>query len=426
MWCRLSDDDVQFTVIPDKGSQVWSNLKLDNVFENYTIQSAAERNIINLEIPIHALQRALKSALGATSVQLRLTKKDNVPMLSLTIVSNSITSGSAVVAPSSTARISDEYGDFDLAEDIEGFGDASVTTSRERETIIVQDVPVKVLAAATVAHLHEPATPPSDVNIFLPSLGQVKSVSERFTKLALATSRNSSSNAAPRLELSANMHGSFKIAITTEALSISSKWTGLTHPELEPSGFEDGSQGVRDDPSTKKRELGGPNGEDPAGWTAVRVDAKDWSRVLSVGRLNSRVIATFIPDHGLVLYVYLPNDDDPEEESVLTVCCMLLLDRAVLTCSSTTSAPSALKRLEFVRSHKHKSLRRSTPPLQPDKRHCQVSKICQGSPHNKFKAPAFPSSVSATPGITQPENSSFLISVNILPLIVVSSVPSKH
>jgi HUS1 checkpoint protein len=306
--------------MPDKGSQVWSNLKIDTVFDSYIIQSAAERNTINLEVPIQALQRALKSALNATSVQLRLTKKDNVPMLSLTIVSNSIISGNGVVAPGSSAQMSDEYGDFDFDFDGDGaFGSSTVGTTRERETIITQDVPVKVLAQATVAHLHEPATPPSDVNIFLPSLAQVKSVSERFTKLALATSRSTSSSSPPRLELSANMHGVFKIAITTDALSISSKWTGLTHPELEPSMFENGSQGVRDDPSTKKKELGGPDGEDPAGWTVVRIDAKDWARVLSVGRLNSRVIATFIPDHGLVLYVYLPNDDNPQEESVLTV-----------------------------------------------------------------------------------------------------------
>lgn len=343
-WCRLNDEDVQFTVMPDKGSQVWSNLKIDTVFENYVIQSAAEKNTINLEVPIQALQRALKSALNATSVQLRLTKKDNVPMLSLTIVSNSIISGNGVVAPGSSARISDEYGDFDFdfSEPIDGtgFGGSTAGTTRERETIITQDVPVKVLAQQTVAHLHEPATPPSDVNIFLPNLSQVKSVSERFTKLALATSRSSSSTSSPRLELSANMHGTFKIAITTEALSISSRWTGLTHPELEPSMFENGSQGVRDDPSTKKKELGGPDGENPAGWTAVRIDAKDWSRVLSVGRLNSRVIATFIPDHGLVLYVYLPNDDNPQEESVLTVS-GLTSSVLMLTVISTTSAPSA-------------------------------------------------------------------------------------
>ena len=306
-------------MIPEKGSQAWCVLRLETVFEMYIIQSASPKNTINLEVPIQALHRALKSAYGATTVHLRLTKKDNVPMLSLTIVTNTFSSGNGVVSTPAN-RISDEYGEFDFDDD---FNDASFGGTggglRERETIITQDVPVKVLPAQRVSHLHEPVCPPSDVNIFLPSLAQVKTVSERFTKLAMVTQRGTTSSHSPRLELSANMHGSFKIAIKTDALSISSRWTGLSHPELDATMFENGSQGVRDDPSSKKKELGGPDGEDLAGWTAVRVDAKDWSRVLSVGRMNSRVIATFIPDHGMVLYVYLPAEEEGSEESLLTV-----------------------------------------------------------------------------------------------------------
>jgi len=60
----------------------------------------------------------LKSAVGATSVSLRLTKKDSLPMLCLTIVNNSFsTSNDVVVAPpSSTAKGSDEYGDYDFSD----------------------------------------------------------------------------------------------------------------------------------------------------------------------------------------------------------------------------------------------------------------------------------------------------------------------
>ncbi|RMD42539.1 hypothetical protein DV735_g2607, partial [Chaetothyriales sp. CBS 134920] len=310
-WCRLNDDDVRFTVLPERGSQAWCVLRLDTVFDTYSIQSAAPKNTINLEVPIQALQQALRSAVRATSVQLRLTKKGNVPMLSLTIVTNSISSGNGgVVAPNHSLSAPDDLAAFDLPAPSFG-SDIDITG---RETIITQDVPVKVLPLHTVSHLHEPSCPSSDVNIYLPHLAQVKALSERFTKLALATQKNVS----PRLELSANMHGSFQIALKTDALSISSRWTGLAHPELDASMFPNGSLGVRDDPSTKKKELGGPDGEDPAGWTAVRIDAKDWSKVLSVGRLNSRVIATFIPDHGLVLYVYLPTEDEGSEESALT------------------------------------------------------------------------------------------------------------
>ena len=102
-WCRLNDEEVQFTIIPDKGSQVWSALRPDMIFETYILQSASLKNTINLEVPIQALSRALRSALGSTSTQIRLTKKDNVPMLSLTIVTNTFSSGNNVVS-ATTAR----------------------------------------------------------------------------------------------------------------------------------------------------------------------------------------------------------------------------------------------------------------------------------------------------------------------------------
>lgn len=287
-WCRLTDEDVRFTVVPEKGSQVWSVLRIEAIFETYTIQSASEHNTINLEVPIQALTRALKSAVGATSAQLRLTKKDNVPMLSLTIVNNTFSSGNSTVAvPGTTALAgSDEFGDFDFHAEFEesAFGSGG-GASCERETVITQDVPVKVLPMQAVEGLHEPRTQEPDVNICLPSLQQVKSISERFTRLALATKSGSASGVAPRLELSANMHGSLKIALRTDALSISSVWTGLVNPELDPANVEGGSQGIRDHPSTRMKALGADH------WATVRVDAKDFARVLSVARLGARVIA---------------------------------------------------------------------------------------------------------------------------------------
>lgn len=301
--------------MPDKGSQVWSVLKPETVFETYILQSASPKNTINLEVPIQALSRALRSAFGSTSTQIRLTKKDNVPMLSLTIVTNTFSSGNNVVAVPTSTRGADEPVEFDFSDDMSFTGGGP----RERETVITQDIPVKVLTMEVVERIHQPRTQEPDVNIFLPPLAQVKTISDRFTKLAVATTKGSS-NTSPRLELSANMHGSLKISVKTDALNITSRWTGLVNPELDPAHFPDGSQGVRDHPSTKMKELGGPNGENEAGWSKVRIDAKDWSRVLSVGRVSARVIACFINEGGLVLYVYLPNDENgSEDESCLTV-----------------------------------------------------------------------------------------------------------
>lgn len=311
---------MQFTIVPDRGSQVWSVLKIETVFDTYIIQAAAERNTINLEVPIQALSRALRSAYGATSTQLRLTKKDNVPMLSLTIVTNTFSSGNNVVALPS--RDADDLDDLDLDHDRDREVSAafeSRNAARDRETIITQDIPVKVLSMEAVERIHQPRTQEPDVNICLPPLAQIKTISDRFTRLAVATSK-SSANASPRLELSANMHGSLKISVKTDALNITSRWTGLSNPELNPDQFEDGEEGVRNHPSTRMKELGGTHGEDEAGWSKVRIDAKDWSRVLSVGRVSARVIACFINQGGLVLYVYLPNDDNgSEDESCLTV-----------------------------------------------------------------------------------------------------------
>ena len=262
------------------------------VFESYIIQSNEPGNVINFEVPIAALHRALKSAIGASSAQLRLTKKDNVPILSLTIVTNTFISGNSVSAlGTTTSTISDEYGTFEFPPDESFDFDTSVGPSRERETTITQDVPVKVLLKHMVEDLQEPRCPEPDVHIVLPNLLQVKSISERFTRLSLSTKASSSTNVVPKLELSANMHGAFKISIRTDALSISSMWTGLVNPELDPSHVPEGSQGIREHPSTRMRMLGGENGNPEEGWARVRIDGKDWGKVLSVGRLGGRVIA---------------------------------------------------------------------------------------------------------------------------------------
>lgn len=285
---------MRFTVLPEKGSQVWSVLKIETVFDmhTYSLQSAAPDNTVNLEVPIQSLQRALKSALGASSASIRLTKKNNVPMLSLTIVTATFSSGNGVVG-AAVRGTDEEFGDFDFHTDKDDvdIGERCGGPPQERETIITQDVPVKVLAMQTVEGLHEPSTPEPDVHIYLPSLGQVKSISERFTKLATATKTGTAIGAGPRLELSANMHGSFKIALQTDALSISSVWTGLVNPELDVSNYQGGSQEIRDHPSTRMKIKGGEHGDKEEGWARVRIDAKDWNRVLSVGRLGVRVIA---------------------------------------------------------------------------------------------------------------------------------------
>lgn len=326
-WLRLDEKDVRFTVIPEQGTQVWAVLAIDTIFETYTIQSAAPNNTINLEVPLAPLQRALKSAQNAIAANIRLTKKDNIPLLSLTIKTTTINS-------SNPSALGDLTGSGDPSTNTMGDGNSSTEEFREgsvdffggrqdRETTITQDVPIRVLAPASVEGLHEPRCREPDVHVVLPNLLQLKGISDRFTKLALSTKAGTRSGfsgaAGPRLELSANMHGCLRLALDTDAMRINSLWTGLENPELDPDMNSEGREGIANHPSTRMKQLGDSQGQSEEGWATVRLDGKDWGRVLSVGRLGGRVIACFCHEHAMILYVFLNSDDPGVGESVLTV-----------------------------------------------------------------------------------------------------------
>ncbi|KAL5339722.1 checkpoint protein Hus1/Mec3 [Aspergillus crustosus] len=363
-WMRLEESVVRFTIIPDQGTQVWAQLPVESIFEDtdYTLES--NTGVINLEVPLSSLHRALRSAAGAKWVQLRLTQRGKVPFLALTIRSKSWVKGGDPLGISggggggATTIIEQEDGTLTSTNhrsrgggggqrSTEGdMGPPPLPTSaggqtgrRERETFITQEIPVKVLHESAVEGLHEPRCRDPDVHIILPDLFQLKSISERFTKLAADSSPAAAAAAAtitsistqtsagepgpgngatvpgisPKLKLSANMHGSLRLAIATDALRISSVWSDLHNPALDPSQL---SQSQMDQlPSERMRAL---PGDDEAGWAKVRIDGKDWARVLSVGRLNPKVVACFIHETALVLYVYLPSSWNEEEESCLT------------------------------------------------------------------------------------------------------------
>jgi len=304
---------------------------MDLIFENYHIQSAEPNNTINLELPLGPLQRALKSALGSTAASFRLTKRDGLPVLSMTIhtTTKDATAGGQFGGGSAAAAAGRNHGN----NEPDPFGDAGdvfhqesleLSLKREREKVITQDILVRVLHPDTVETIMQPKVREPDVHIQLPPLLQLKAISDRFTKLAAtgsSTGAGGTSTAAaaaatsrgsgPRLELSANMHGSLRLRIATDALDVTSTWDGLENPELDPGQLP---APLDEHPSTRFREAG------PERWATVRVDGRDWSRVLSVGRLDGRVIGCFADDHALILYVFVPQyDDATAEDSVVTV-----------------------------------------------------------------------------------------------------------
>ncbi|KAL8708159.1 MAG: hypothetical protein Q9220_006920 [cf. Caloplaca sp. 1 TL-2023] len=312
-------------------------LSIDSIFDDdYDIQSATPNNTINLQISLTHLNRALRSAVTASSAFLRLTKKDNIPLLSLTILTTTFTSFRPNAALDQAASLPSESIAANEGEHLDATNEdsslslphadsehPSASSNHHRERTITQSVPVTVLAPASVANIHEPTCREPDVHIMLPPLLQLKSISERFTRLALPPSNNRNSNHASftnnlsdantRLTLSASAFGDFKIGVSTSALKIESKWSGLTNPELDPSQVEGGEEGVRDHASTRLKEKGRD-----AAWATVRVEARDWGRVLGVGRLGGRVVACFCDEHALILYVYLQNEENGADDSVLT------------------------------------------------------------------------------------------------------------
>ncbi|KAJ5263447.1 Hexokinase [Penicillium angulare] len=326
---RVEKEAVRFTIIPDQGTQVWAQIPVDTIFDEDSYNLESNSDAINIEINISVLNRALRSAVGASYAALRLTKKGKLPLLALTILSTEWTDGNMALA-TDQAQQQQQPPDPTTASEVVGNRRA-----RERETWVTQEIPIKILHEETVEALHEPHCPDPDVHIILPSLLQLKSISDRFTKLA-STDKNQQSglvagdatgagsgpgsgpggsgaaalgsSSAPKLELSANMHGKLKLAIATDELKIASVWSGLVNPPLDPAHIT--QEQYSQLPSERMRGVGD---DDESGWAKVRIDGKDWSRVLSVGRLSPRVVACFINETALVLYVYLPGSWNGQE-----------------------------------------------------------------------------------------------------------------
>jgi HUS1 checkpoint protein len=98
-------------------------------------------------------------------------------VLSLTIVTNTASNGSSAHGFLSSEG-ADPFG--------EAFVEERLDAGRDRETIVTQDIPVRVLRQDSVEGIHEPRVREPDAHIILPSLIQLKAISDRFSKLAVS------------------------------------------------------------------------------------------------------------------------------------------------------------------------------------------------------------------------------------------------
>ncbi|RPA75523.1 Hus1-like protein [Ascobolus immersus RN42] len=252
-WMRLSEDGIQFTIVPELGVQVWTAIHSGFLFDQFIVESVAD-NVINLDLPLDTLYKALKSCNPSSQAVLRLTKRAGIPILSLTVA---------------TSSSKDTYSTHSL--------------------VITQEIPIKVLAPRTLESITEPEVPEPDVNILLPPLAQLRAFSDRFANITRI-------EGGGRWFCSANHEGEFKIKVQTDSVMVESCWKGLAHPE--------GDLGTR--PGMARREF-----------TTVSVDGKDWIRLMKASMVGKRVLASFCEGHALKVYVYM-TDIDEEYAATMT------------------------------------------------------------------------------------------------------------
>lgn len=163
-------------------------------------------------------------------------------------------------------------------------------------TLVTQEIPVRVLPPAAVENIHEPKAPDANVHIYLPPLQQLRALTDRMNKLS---SLSLSSEHAFKLTLAANMAGEFRMGVKGSEVAVESRWQNLENPVL-----------IDADPSH-------PNTmRDKTRWEEVRVDGREWAKVLKVAPLAKRVVACWCQGRALVLYVFLA-DEGEEDETVL-------------------------------------------------------------------------------------------------------------
>ena len=197
---------------------------------DYRIASASD-NVINLELPLDTLHRSLKSCNLASSASLRLTKKDSIPTLSLTV--------------------------------------STLSSAAANPTIITQDIPVRVVSPSAVAWIQQPTCPEPDVHIELPAMTQLRAVTDRFVKLAPP---------GGKITLEANGNGCFRMRVEADTVKVQTEWKGL---QIVFRNEEEG-----DNSSVTESQV-----QDKEHYVGVRLDGKDWARVVKVSTLSKRVVA---------------------------------------------------------------------------------------------------------------------------------------
>ncbi|XP_064396750.1 checkpoint protein HUS1-like [Halichondria panicea] len=188
---RLSSDKVCFVISggrgPVGGANIWCELSQSNVFDEYRIEGKDESNEIYLELNIEQLSRALKSALTAQVLKIKLTKKQG-PCLTLEIL---------------------------------------LPTMTGAHRTVVHDIPVAVVPVRLWPDYQEPDMPEIDVSIYLPPLKLLKNIVDRMKTMSNFVT------------ISANMNGELNIKLQTDSVTVTTYFKDLQNHHFQDTSMSE-------------------------------------------------------------------------------------------------------------------------------------------------------------------------------------------
>ncbi|KAJ3832916.1 checkpoint protein Hus1/Mec3 [Lentinula raphanica] len=240
------------------GIQVWSQIKIDSIFNSYRIQSNSN-NEITVNLSCDALMGALKSASTSAGT------------------SNS-TSGSTYETDEVIVKLAKKNDQAVLNFEITG------TTRAGRKVKIEHDVKIEVMKPADVAKLNEPMCPEPDIHVLLPSLQKIRTIVERLRSMS------------DILAVRASHNGCLQLSINTESVKVDTEWKNCTIPQMMREGASQDS--ADDDPP------------DPEHLFSVLVSVRSFLKFLSSHVVSTTTIACVCQNHCLILYVYIGDVAD--------------------------------------------------------------------------------------------------------------------
>ncbi|TDL25549.1 cell cycle checkpoint [Rickenella mellea] len=237
----------------DGGIQVWSQVKVDTLFEDYRIQSNAN-NEISLALAPEALLQALKSAMDASEVVMKLAKKNNHAVLNFSIVGMS---------------------------------------HQQKRVLVSHDVRIDVLLPSDVAKLKEPLCPEPDIHIILPPLQKLRTVVDHMRQMSDV------------MMIEANHLGDLKISVENDDVMVDTKWTKCTIPTMGESihvTFDSLTLEPTQDADREEPE--------PSRLFYVCLSIRSFIKFLSSHVVSTTTIACICEQHCIILYVYIGEAGD--------------------------------------------------------------------------------------------------------------------